>query len=233
MKEDTQITQMAGVEVSFTRKSVRNINLRISRTDGAVLVSAPHHASRKLVESFVASRSDWIERVQKRAAARTQARDLLLVDGETIPFLGTELLLSIQEKRGKSSIGRDQNQLNLSIRPDSTQEQRKALLESFYRAELSELLPELLEKWQPKVGASAKECKVRRMKSRWGSCNTRHARIWMSLELIKYPLECIEYVLVHELTHLLEPSHNKRFHRLVGEVMPDWKQHKAILSNRL
>lgn len=231
MKQDTQITQMAGIEVNFTRKSVRNINLRISRTDGAVLVSAPHHASRKLVESFVSSRSDWIERAQKRAAVRTQAKDFFLVNGETIPFLGAELLLSVKEKRGKSSIEHDQNQLNLFIRPDSTQEHREAVLESFYRAELTELLPELLELWQPKVGAKAKECKVRRMKSRWGSCNTRHARIWMSLDLIKYPRECIEYVLVHELTHLLEPSHNKRFHRLVGEVMPHWKQHKAILSN--
>ena len=227
---------MAGFEVSFTRKRVRNINLRIRPSNGAIQVSAPLTVSRHLVEDFVASRSDWISAAQQRVLARQSIAEPELVSGATLMWFGQSLELSIQqiqtsEKRNSAEV--DGGRFILRLRHDLSSEKCQAemskLLEETYREELQSRLPAMLEKWEPVVGVKAKECRVRRMKTRWGSCNIHKARIWISLELAKYPLECVEYVLVHELTHLLEPSHNSRFHRLVGEVMPDWKQRKRLL----
>jgi len=233
LKPQSEKTQMAGINVNFTRKSVRNINLRISRTDGEVMVSAPLRVKRELVESFVASRADWISRAQNRVLSRQPTEQAEYVSGERISYLGKKLLLTVEEGRGAVQLDQDRQELKVYVPRNANLKRRQTALEDFYRQELSSRLPVYLEVWQPIVGAKAKECRVRKMKSRWGSCNTRQARIWMSLELIKYPPQCIEYVLVHELTHLLEPSHNKRFHRLVGEAMPNWREHKNRLSQGL
>lgn len=230
---------MAGFEVVFTRKKVRNINLRIRPSNGAIQVSAPLRVNRKLVERFVASRTEWIYAAQQRVLARQSVNEPELVSGATLMWFGRPLELSIQqiqppEKKPSAEIDADRCVMRLrhDLPDEKAHTEISKLLDEAYREELQQRLPAMLEKWQPVVGVTAKECRVRRMKTRWGSCNIHKARIWMSLELAKYPPECIEYVLVHELTHLLEPSHNKRFHRLVGEAMPDWKIHNATLNKR-
>lgn len=233
-KAQTEVTQMAGFEVSFIRKRVRNINLRIRPSTGAIQVSAPLTVSRRTVETFVASRTDWIKAAQKRVLERQSIVEPELISGATVMWFGQPLELSILDSGQKASVEIVDNELIVRFRHSFLADKRQAeilkLLDATYRAELERRLPLMLDKWQPMVGVEARECRVRRMKTRWGSCNIHKARIWMSLELAKYPPECIEYVLVHELTHLLEPSHNKRFHRLVGEVMPDWKARKAQLN---
>lgn len=237
MRQEAELTHMAGFDVVFTRKKVRNINLRIRPSNGAIQVSAPPRVNRKLVERFVASRTDWINAAQQRVLARQSIVEPELVSGATLMWFGQPLELSIQQiqlSQKKPSAEIIGDRCVLRLRPDLPDEKAHTeiskLLYEAYREELQQRLPALLDKWQPIVGVEAKECRVRSMKTRWGSCNIQKARIWMSLELAKYPLECIEYVLVHELTHLLEPSHNKRFHRLVGEAMPDWKEHNATLN---
>ena len=226
---------MSGICVSFSRKSVRNINLRIARDTGEVKVSAPHSASRKLVEAFVESRREWIADAQKRVLQRKPLVEIELKTGSKIPYLGKFIELEIDGNKRGYSFDSVQGKLTISLgQKDLSDEKIQPLitkqLDAFYRTQLQNLLPAMLEIWEPIVGAETKECRVRKMKSRWGSCHTRDACIWMSLELIKYPAACIEYVLVHELTHLLEPSHNKRFHRLVGEAMPDWRDWKSRLA---
>ena len=226
---------MSGIVVSFSRKSVRNINLRVARGTGEVKVSAPHSAPRELVEAFVASRREWIAEAQQRVLARQPLSPIELKSGAAVPFLGRYIELNLgNQKRGyRFDPAQGKLTIGLGQQPPSEEDLQPLVakqLDNFYREELQNLLPTMLETWQPLVGVEAKECRVRKMKTRWGSCHTRDARIWMSLELVKYPLGCIDYVLVHELTHLLEPSHNKRFHGLVGEAMPDWCDWKARLA---
>jgi predicted metal-dependent hydrolase len=227
MKDRTEITQMAGLEVVFTRKRVKNINLRIQPATGAIHVSASPRVNRRYVEGFIASRKDWIAAAQQRLQLRRDSTEPDLAEGQQVPFLGDyyELVLSKIDAPGISD-----EKLVLALSQESSSTQIKHSLEEFYRSELRTKLSLLSEYWEQVVGAKSSEYRVRRMKTRWGSCNTQKARINMSLELAKFPLACIEYVLVHELTHLLEPSHNKRFHSLVADVMPDWKERKAFLN---
>ena len=218
---------MAGLEVLFTRKRVKNINLRIRPSTGEVCVSASPLVPRRVVENFVASRSDWIAKAQQRVQDRRDLAEPELAVGSHVLFLGDRYELCTGSI---SATGIHQDKLILNIPQDAVPERVDKALNDFYRKELLIKLPTLADYWEQMVGAKASEYKVRRMKTRWGSCNTHTHRINLSLELIKYPLACIEYVLVHELTHLLEPSHNSRFHRLVTEVMPDWKARKAFLN---
>lgn len=235
MTPKSQQIFVAGIELTFTRKSVRNINLRVNPRTGKVMVSAPKSAPRALVEAFIISRIDWITEAQQKALSRKLIQEPSLHNGERIAFLGKYIELKLVSGKKAYEFNSSDNLLTFFL-PDQADSQegnnhiKKQLLDCFYRAELQSLLPPMLEKWEPVVGVRSKECRVRKMRTRWGSCNIHQARIWMSLELIKYPLGCIEYVLVHELTHLLEPSHNKRFHSLVGEAMPDWKDYKKRLN---
>lgn len=218
---------MAGLEVLFTRKRVKNINLRIRPSTGEICVSASPLVPRRVVENFVATRSDWIAKAQQRLQNRREQAEPVLAVGSQVLFLGDRYELCTGSIK---STGIQEDKLVLNIPKDATPERMEKALHDFYRKELLIKLPTLAEYWEQVVGAKASEYKVRRMKTRWGSCNTQTHRINLSLELIKYPLACVEYVLVHELTHLLEPSHNSRFHRLVAEVMPDWKERKAFLN---
>lgn len=220
---------MAGLDVVFTRKRVRNINLRVQASSGAVHVSAPLRVERRQVEAFVASRLDWIEAARLRVLKRRASLSTELETGSFLPLWGQKYRLEVIPA-SKARIVLESQRLLMHTPADSAQESKQALLDAFYREQLVERLPDLMDLWQPRVGVQARECRIRRMKSRWGSCNIHKARIWLSLELAKYPPRCLEYVLVHELTHLLEPSHNRRFHNLVAQVMPDWKSHKVLLD---
>lgn len=123
--------------------------------------------------------------------------------------------------------------MDMFVRPGTTQEKKQEILHAFYRAELKKLIPELLDKWQPILDVTASAWGIKRMKTKWGTCNIEARRIWLNLELAKKPVQCLEYILVHELTHLLERHHNERFTGLLDQHLPQWRTLREELNRSL
>jgi predicted metal-dependent hydrolase len=223
--------QIDDLQVEVVRKNIRTLRLSVHMPDGRVRVSVPLRTTEAAIRELVTARRAWIQKHQTNFAAREQPRQLAYVSGERHAYQGQAYELRVHPSTGPARVVlQDQQFLDLYVRPDSTPEQRALVLAGWYRQRLREQLPALLEKWQPVVGAQASSWAIKQMKTRWGTCNIQAKRIWLNLELIKRPLPCLEYVVVHELTHLHERYHNARFWGLMDAFMPDWRQHKAELN---
>jgi predicted metal-dependent hydrolase len=184
------------------------------------------------IHQFIVARRGWIQKHQARLAALPPPSARLYATGETHYYQGRPHQLHVLPAAGRPRVvlHADMARLELHVPPGSTPQERELVLLAWYRARLKEQLPQLLARWEPVVGARASAWSVKQMKTRWGTCNTRTGRIWLNLELIKKPLPCLEYVLVHELVHLHERLHNARFWGFMDQFMPDWRQHKAALN---
>lgn len=228
----SQTMTLDGVEVEVRWKAVRTLRLTVRGPTGQAWVSAPLHTPEDTVRDFVTGRLDWVRTHQSRLRNHALARAPALVDGATVPWLGQPLVLRVVSVAGRPTVVQDgPGMLRMEVREGSKPEEREAMLYRWYRARLGELVPTLVAKWEPVVGVHALEWRLRRMKTRWGTCNTRDRRIWLNVELARVPLHCVEYVVVHELVHLVERSHNARFWGLVTTFMPDWRRYRAELNN--
>jgi len=221
-----------GIRIDVVRKRIKNLNLRVSSRDATVRVSVPVDVDDKTVEQSILSKLDWIRRKrQEFAALSRRSLPVQYISGEKHYVAGDCYRLRVVEHSGTGSVAINDDVLLLVVRPGADSAQRQAQLERWYRQQLKKRIPELLEKWQPVVGVQASEWRIRKMKTRWGSCNIQARRIWLNLELAKKPKACLEYVLVHELAHLLERHHNSRFWGLMDDFMPQWRQYRAVLNS--
>lgn len=217
--------------VKVTRRKMKNLRLKVDRGSGEVLVSAPHWISQNHIKNFVRSQKAWI--AKQRVNLKTRPQQILsLTDGSTVSILGVDHQITIftNSKRNRVALA-DDAKLNLYFAEEANIDTAHTLLGKVYRDKLKQMIPELLDKWQPIVGESVNEFGVKKMKTKWGSCNINVRRIWLNLELAKYPAEILEYVLVHELTHLHERYHNARFRSLMSQFMPDWQERENRLNN--
>lgn len=224
---------------TITRKKIKNLYLRV-HPDGTVSVSAPKRMSEKDIRDFVNSKSGWIEaqlqrleeRKKQQAAELTPTVKTFCVTGEIHYLWGMPYTLSVEETTGRSYVEAIENTLRMYIPANSTVDRRKHLLEEFYRQQLKQEVPGLLEKYIPVVGKSPKEWRIRNMKTRWGTCNTKEGRVWLSLHLAKKHPECLAYVIVHELTHLHVPNHSKAFWARMDVYYPQWRDVRKLLNER-
>lgn len=226
------IIEIDGIPIEIIRKPIKSLNLRIYPPAGIVKFSVPIRYSEQLIRQHLQSKSSWIKSHRDRVLQRAPQSDAELITGASVPFEGKNYLLIVEEQHGPSQIKVNGELMHLYIAPQATQDQKKALLERWYRQEMERVLPELIARWEKVVGVRVMAWGLRSMKTRWGSCNTRVGRIWLSLNLAKKPLICLEYVLVHELVHLLEASHNQRFYRLMSQFMPDWREYEYLLEGK-
>jgi len=224
--------------ISITRKKIKNMYLRV-HPDGTVTVSAPKRASDKVIWDFINSKSDWIVAQREKALNRqnpgqSEARKDKFLTGEIHYLWGQPCKLLVEETTGKSSVEFLENQQNILMHApaNSTTEQRKHLLEEFYRRELKAVVPHLLEKYVAIVGKSPTEWRIRSMKTKWGTCNVRDKRIWLALNLAKKYPKCLEYVIAHELTHLHVPNHSKAFWARMDVYYPEWREVRKLLNER-
>lgn len=226
------LIQIAEFQVEVVRKKMKSLRLTVYAADGRVRVAAPLRVPLSAIEEFVLARRIWIQRHQAKFAARELPPVLAYASGETHYYQGRAYTLRVHEGAGRARVQlpHDEPYLDLHIPAGSTPAQRALVLQAWYRARLKEQLPALAAQWEPVVGAQAREWAVKQMKTRWGTCNIQARRIWLNLELIKRPLPCLEYVVVHELVHLHERHHNARFWGLMDQFMPDWRQHKQQLN---
>lgn len=183
------------------------------------------------IENFLREKQDWIDKQQARVRARKPKPVKTFEEGETHYFWGQAYPLRIIDGSSKPKVQPEPDALVIYLKKGANKAKREALLDDWYRQQLKQKIPEFIQKYEPRMSVQVKEFNVKKMKTRWGSCNPRARRIWLSLELAQKPIECLEYVVVHEMVHLLEASHSKRFWGLVAEFLPDWRVAKCRLNS--
>ena len=222
--------QIGNLSVEVRRKAIKNLHISVLPPSGVVRVSAPLKMSDDAVKMAVASRLLWIKKQQ--SIFENQARETTreIVSGESHYLWGKRYLLEVLPTTGRHRLEVEHRKIKLFVRPNTNFKNQTAVIETFYRNELKREIAKLLAKWQPKMGVTTKRFGVKKMKTLWGSCNTDTASIWLNLELAKKPPECLEYVVVHELTHLLERHHNARFMAHIDNLLPNWRNIKQRLN---
>jgi len=224
--------ELGDVRVDVVLKDIKNVHLSVHPPTGKVRISAPKRMSLDTIRVFAISKLDWIKQQQRKLQAQERETPRDYVDLESHYVWGKRYLLTVIESNQAPSIELKHSRLLLRVRPGTAEEKREALVEAWYREQLKRAVPPLLARWQPMLGVSAERWFVQRMKTKWGSCNHKARTIRLNTELAKKPAECLEYIVVHELVHLLEPTHNARFIALMDRFMPKWQFHREAL-NRL
>jgi predicted metal-dependent hydrolase len=217
--------------VEVIRKPIKNLHLSVHPPEGRVRVSAPTRTDDEAVRLAVVSKLRWIQRHQQTFAGQPRQSPRQMVGGESHYFLGRRYRLRVMEHEGPNEVILKGNmELTLRVRPGTNRDKRQQVLNDWYRRHMKSIIPELIQKWQPVIGVEVTEWGVKKMKTRWGSCNIRDRRVWLNLELAKKPPQCLEYVLVHEMVHLLERHHNDRFKGFMDQFMPHWRMYKDLLD---
>lgn len=228
----TVAIEIQGILIEIQRKPIKNLHLKIYPPDGDVRVSIPRHYSLEALQSFLEEKMPWIEKQRAHVQALKRPPTLEFGNGEIYHFLGKQYILEVIESAA-FKIELCENFMKFYVPSGLTTLQKKSLLLKWYRQQMACLIPPLIAKWEIAMGVNVSEWGIKVMKTRWGSCNTWAKRIWLNLTLIQKSLSCLESVIVHELVHLIEPSHNKRFYHLMDKFMPDWRMHKQELKTIL
>lgn len=222
------------ITIDVIKKDIKNLRLRFYHPTGKVRIAAPLKINDETIRLFCISKLGWIKKQQlKRDGQEGQSRSEF-VSGESHYFLGKRYLLTVltRDTAPRAELHGD-TCIYLHVRPGSTLAQREKVMTEWYRSRLRESIPPLIEKWQIVTGVSADNWRIKKMKTRWGTCNRKAGRIWLNLELAKRPLDCLEFIIVHELTHLIERRHNNRFRSYMDQFMPLWRVYRDELNNVL
>lgn len=231
MSTDGHRIEIGGIAVEVVRKEIKHLHVGVYPPAGRVRVAAPRRLDDAAVRLAVVSRLGWIRRKQKEFAGQDRQSQREIVTGESHYFQGRRYLLDVNECDGRPGVRvAGPATMELLVPAGADRDQREAVLQRWYRRELRQLLAPLLAKWEPRVGKPVADVRIKRMKTRWGSCNADAARIWLNLELIKKPVACLEYVLVHEMVHLHERHHDERFLAWMEALMPTWRVHRDELN---
>lgn len=222
--------KVSGLQVEVVRKAIKNLHLGVYPPAGRVRVAVPTRVDDEAVRLAVISKLGWIRRQQTRFADQPRQSQREMIAGESHYFQGRRYRLRIVEENAAPKVRIGGSTLKLSVRPDTDAAKREAVLNDWYRGGLKTVLLDLIAKWQPIVGVEVAGWGVKKMKTKWGTCNANAGRIWLNLELAKKPVQCLEYIVVHEMTHLLERNHNDRFKELMNRFMPQWRLYRDELN---
>ena len=231
MNIETRNIRVGALSVEVVRKNIKNLHLGVYPPHGRVRVAAPLVVDDEAVRLAVIDKLGWIKRQKAKFAEQPRQSQREMVNGESHYFLGQRYRLRVHEHEAPARVAvRGIASLDLFVRPGASVEHREAVLLHWYREQLKALIPPLLEKWQPILGVQARAWGIKKMKTKWGSCNPTTKRLWFNLELVKKPVMCLEYLVVHELMHLLERNHTERFTALMDGFLPNWSVCRATLN---
>lgn len=225
-----------GLLIDLEKKRIKNLYLRILPPEGKIRISAPIRMSDAQIKQFVLSKKDWILLQQEKVQLSNVHRKIDFLTGDQIMLWGKHYPLVVKEITQRSMVHFDGDIVELSVKKDvnhNSPQHRESILNEWYRKELKDKLPAMIQKWESVIGVVSSDFTIRDMKTRWGTCNVRTKRICFNLQLVKKSPRCVEYVVVHELVHLLERSHNHVFKTYMDHYLPDWRMIKKDLNNAL
>lgn len=234
-KENMNMSKItvSNIEIEIVRKNIKNIHLSVHAPDGRVRMSVPLRFSNKEAYSFAESKINWIKKHREKFKNKEIEAEKEYISGETHYYEGKPYILNViyTDHSSKVSI-RDEKYIDLYVKEGSTKEKREKVLSEWYRKKLKQEIPHFIDKWEPVMGVKVNTFGVKNMKTRWGTCNIRDKRIWLNLRLAEKQLYCLEYVVVHEMVHLLERNHNKVFIGYMDKFLPNWREIKDELNGK-
>jgi len=223
--------RVGGLSIEVVRKDIKNLHLGVYPPRGRVRVAAPISTSDEAIRLAVVGKLAWIRRQRAKFAEQPRQSRRELITGESHYFLGRRYLLSLEETTGPQAVRiATKTRMELHVRHDSNPDQRLRVLERWYRDQLRDVITPMIDQWQDTLGAIPDFVGVKRMKTKWGSCNAATSRLWFNSELAKKPLPCIEFIVVHELIHLIQPTHDGHFVALMDQHLPDWRARRSQLN---
>jgi predicted metal-dependent hydrolase len=223
---------LGDLQIEVVSKDIKNLHLSVMPPSGLVRIAAPRRMSLDTIRVYAISKLAWIRTQQRRMMAQEREAPREYLDKESHYVWGRRYLLRRVEREAASAVELMQGKLVLQVRPGTEEARCREILDAWYRAQIRSAVPELIAKWEPVMNVKVGRVFVQRMRTRWGSCNPETGVIRLNTDLAKKPVECLEYIVVHEMTHLLEASHNARFTSLMDLFLPAW-QHLRKRLNRL
>lgn len=223
---------VGNIAIEIVKKDIKNVHLSVHPPDGRVRLAVPGAMDEEAIRIFAVSKLSWIKKQRKKFGRQERQTAREFLSGESHYFLGDRYLLNVIETKGKQhvEIG-GAKKMNLYMRQGSTTEKRERIVTEWYRTRLKEMIPEYISRWEKTMGVTVGDWGVKLMKTKWGTCNPQAKRIWVNLELAKKNPRCLEYIIVHEMVHLLERKHNDRFKAYMDKFLPNWKSIKDELNN--
>ncbi|GAB4285349.1 MAG: SprT family zinc-dependent metalloprotease [Candidatus Dojkabacteria bacterium] len=229
--KNENLIKVGSLQVLLWRKEVKNFHLNVLPPDGKVRVTIPVDVSDEVVRAFIASKISWIKKHQNNFQNQLRQSPREYVSGESHYFFGHRYLLEVQEMHSYPSVSiKNKKKIVLICRDKKNTHHKKKIIDKWNREKLREFLKKKVPIWEKKIGVKVYDWKIRKMKTKWGSCNPVKSTVNFNLELAKYPEACIEYIIVHELLHLIERKHNDRFKKLLDQYYPKWRQYKDALN---
>lgn len=223
--------EVRGIPVEVVRKDIKNLHLGVYPPNGRVRVAVPLRLDDEAVRQAIISRLGWIRRHQNGFEQQHRQSMREMITGESHYVQGRRYRLDVVEHDGPAAVSlRNNTTLELRVRPETDRYKREVVLHRWYRRRLREQIPQLVAKWQPEIGVTVAEWRIKKMKTLWGACNIEARRIWLNLELAKKPASCLEFILVHEMVHLLARQHNDQFRAYMDQFMPQWRLYRDELN---
>lgn len=220
------------LDVEVVRKPIKNLHLAVYPPNGRIRIAVPQHFDDDSVRLTIIKKISWIKKHQEKYRNQPRQSARAMVSGESHYFMGRRYLLEVNERTGAHEVEiKGIKKLALYVNPGTTMQNRSLALNEWYREQLKSRLPKLIEKYEKLMGVKVKDWGIKRMRTRWGTCNIRAKRIWINLELAKKPIECLEYIVVHEMCHLLERLHNDKFKAYLDKYYPKWRMQKKLLNS--
>lgn len=225
-----EILQLGDVAIAVTRKNIKHVHLSVHPPAGRVTLTAPLATRLEAARAYAISKLSWIRQQQLRVRGQARETPRLFVERESHFLWGKRYLLEVKEADERPSVSLSPKRILLTVRPGTSHAKREAVIHEWHKELLHKLVPMLIRKWEPRLGVHVPAYFLQRMKTKWGSCNSRARTIRFNTELVKKPKDLLEYVVVHELIHLIVPSHNDQFMALLNRHFPSWREAKRELN---
>lgn len=225
-----QTLHIGPLAIDVTMKSVRNVHLSVHPPNGRVTLVAPLHTRLDVARAYAISKLGWIREQQQRLQAQARETPRRFVTRETHQVWGRRHLLVVKECEAKPQVVLNHKRITLTVRPGTSHQKRADIMHAWHKALLHGVVPGLIRHWEARLGVKVKGYFLQRMKTQWGSCNTRAGTIRLNTELVKKPQDLLSYIVLHEMAHLIEPDHGERFVALLQEHLPTWREARAELN---
>jgi predicted metal-dependent hydrolase len=226
----SETIQLGDIEVKVTRKSVKHAHLSVHPPKGRVTLVAPDGTRPEVARAFAIGKLGWIREQQLRMQQQAREAPRRFVERESHDLWGRRHLLTVRYQDAKPSVALDHRRITLSVRPGASAAKRQEVMHEWHKSLLHKVVPAMIGKWERKLGVNVRGYFLQRMKTKWGSCNHRARHIRLNTELVKKPRDLLEYVVVHEMLHLVEPTHSERFISLLSKQYPRWREARAELN---